>query len=170
MFLLKRSGIYYVEYLDEQENRIRRVSTKQKIKRDAIKFLTDFEKNLKTKKTFKYILLEEFEKKYTNHVQSNLSKKYYHNVKLAFKQLIEHTGNVPISKLSYPLFDKFFSDTFGRTKQGAVTYYRILKSAFNKAVQWEYITENPITKIKLSEIPQNHPSFLHEIELESILS
>ena len=62
MFLLKRSGIYYVEYLDEQENRIRRISTKQKIKRDAIKFLTDFDKNLKTKKTFKHIFLEEFEK------------------------------------------------------------------------------------------------------------
>ena len=111
-----------------------------------------------------------FEKKYSEHVKSNLSNKYYLNVKLSFRQLIEHTGNVPISKLSYPLFDKFFTDTFSRTKQGAVTYYRILKSAFNKAVRWEYLTENPITKIKLPKIPQNHPSFLSEIELQSILS
>lgn len=170
MFLLKRNGIYYLEYLDEQENRVRRISTKQRIKRDAIKFLSNFENNSKTKKTVDYILLEDFEKKYSEYVKSNLSTKYYLNVKLSFRQLMEHTGNVPISKLSYPLFDKFFTETFSRTKQGALTYYRILKSAFNKAVQWEYLSNNPITKIKLPKIPQNHPSFLNEIELQIILS
>lgn len=169
MFLLKRNGIYYLEYLDEEENRVRRISTKQRIKREAIKFLSDFESNSKTRKIFNHILLDDFEKKYSEHVKINLSNKYYLNVKLSFKQLMEHTGNVPISKLGYPLFEKFFTETFSRTKQGAVTYYRILKSAFNKAVQWEYLTENPIVKIKLPKIPQNHPSFLSEIELQIIL-
>ena len=170
MFLLKRDGIYHLEYFDVQENRTRRISTKQRIKRDALKFLSDFENNSKTKKACNHISLEDFEKKYSEYVKTNLSNKYFLNVKLSFKQLIEHTGNLPISKLSYPIFDKFFTDTFSRTKQGAVTYYRILKSAFNKAVQWEYIAENPVVKIKLPKIPQNHPSFLSEIELQIILS
>ena len=171
MFLLKRDGIYHLEYFDvQEEDRTRRVSTKQSIKRDALKFLSDFESNFKTKKVCNHIALEDFEKKYSEHVKSNLSNKYYLNVKLSFRQLIEHTGNVPISKLNYPLFDKFFTETFSRTKQGAVTYYRILKSAFNKAVQWDYLSQNPIVKIKLPKIPQNHPTFLSEMDLQLILS
>ena len=170
MFLLKRDGIYHLEYFDVQENRTRRISTKHRIKRDALKFLSEFENNSKIKKVINHILLEDFEKKYSEHVKANLSNKYFLNVKLSFRQLIDHTGNIPITKLNYQLFDNFFTQTFSRTKQGAVTYYRILKSAFNRAVQWEYLAENPIVKIKLPKIPQNHPSFLSEIELQIILS
>ena len=170
MFLLKRDGIYHLEYFDEEENRTRRVSTKQRIKKDALKFLSDFESFSKTKKVINHILLEDYKKQYCEYVKINLSNKYYLNVDLSFRQLIEHTGNVPITKLNYQLFEKFFTDTYSRTKQGAVTYYRILKSAFNKAVQWEYISNNPILKIKLPKIPQNNPSYLSEAQLQCILN
>ena len=170
MFLLKRDGVYHLEYFDKEENRTRRVSTKQRIKRDALKFLSDFESISKTKKVINDILLEDYKKQYCEYVKINLSNKYYLNVDLSFRQLIEHTGNVPITKLNYQLFEKFFTDTYSRTKQGAVTYYRILKSAFNKAVQWEYISNNPILKIKLPKIPQNKPIFISDIELRQIIN
>ena len=169
MFLLKRNSIYYVEYLDVAENRIRRVSTHQRIKRDAIKFLTDFEKNLKAKKSFKHILLEEYERQYSEYIKTNLSAKYYQTVKLSFKQLIDFTSNIPISKLTYPLLDKYFTETFNRTQQGAWTYYRILKSAFNKAIGWNYLENNPFNKIKLPKIPKSIPTFISENELNKIL-
>lgn len=136
MFLLKRGSIYYVEYLDAEENRIRRVSTHQNIKREAIRFLSDFEKNLKSQKPNKHIYLGDFEKQYSDYVKSNLSSKYHTTVKLSIRQLIGFTGNIPLSKLNYSLMDKFFNETFNRTQQGAWTYYRILKSAFNKAILW----------------------------------
>ena len=169
MFLLKRNSIYYVEYLDIEENRIRRVSTNQRIKRDAIKFLTDFENNLKTKKSFKHIFLDEYEKQYSEYIKTNLSTKYYTTVKLSFRQLTQFTGNIPLSKLSYPLLDKFFTETHIRTQQGAWTYYRILKSAFNKAIKWGYLSGNVFNQIKLPSIPRNNPLFINEIELNQIL-
>jgi integrase len=48
--------------------------------------------------------------------------------------------------------------------------YRILKSAFEKAVQWNYIESNPFDKIKLPKIPQNKPVFISDIELKQIVS
>jgi len=169
MFLLKRGSIYYVEYLDSEENRIRRVSTHQSIKRDAIKFLSDFERNLKTQKSYKHIFLEDFEKQYSDYVKSNLSAKYYTTVKLSFRQLSSYTGNIPLSKLNYPMMDKFFTETFNRTQQGAWTYYRILKSAFNKAILWDYIKQNPLQKIKLSKIPEKTNLYISESEFNSII-
>ena len=169
MFLLKRGSIYYIEYLDVEENRIRRVSTHQSIKRDAIKFLSDFEKNLKSQKSYKHIFLEEFEKQYSDYVKSNLSSKYHTTVKLSLRQLIAFTGNIPLSKLNYPLMDKFFVETFNRTQQGAWTYYRILKSAFNKAILWDYIKQNPFHKVKLSKLPEKTNLYISENEFSAIV-
>lgn len=169
MFLLKRKSVYHVEYFDSEENRIRRVSTHQTIKRDAIKFLSELETNLKNKKTFKHIFLEEYEKQYSEHVKVNLSAKYYRTVKLSFRQLIKFTGNIPLSRLSYPLMEKFFTETFNRTQQGAVTYYRILKSAFNKAILWEYIQQNPLQKIRPPKLPEKVNLYISESEFSSII-
>jgi site-specific recombinase XerD len=170
MFLLKRKSVYYVEYLDVEENRVRRVSTHQSIKRDAIKFLSDFEKNLKTQKSYKHIFLDDFEKQYSDYVKDNLSAKYYTSVKLSFRQLISFTGNIPLSKLNYPLMDTFFIETFNRTQHGAWTYYRILKSAFYKAILWGYVDNNPFQKITLPKIPKNNPLFILETELDALLN
>jgi len=169
MFLLKRNSIYYVEYLDSEENRIRRVSTNQRIKRDAVKFLTDFENNLRIKKPFKHIFLDEYEKQYAEYIKTNLSAKYYRTVKLSFKQLIEFTGNISLSKLTYPLMDKFFTQTFNRTQQGALTYYRALKSAFNKAILWEHIQLNPLNKIRIPKLPEKINLYISENEFSLII-
>jgi integrase len=169
MFLLKRKGIFYVEYLDVEENRVRRVSTSQRIKREALKFLTEFENHLKTKKSFKHIFLDDYQKQYAEYIKTNLSAKYHTTVKLSFKQLIDYTGNIPLSKLNYSLLDKFFTETHNRTQQGAWTYYRVLKSAFNKAILWGYIQQNPLQKIKLSKLPEKANLYISEIEFNSIL-
>jgi hypothetical protein len=49
MFIYKRGGIYYLAYFDEIENRNRRISTKKKKKPDALKFLTEFKKELNSR-------------------------------------------------------------------------------------------------------------------------
>lgn len=169
MFLLKRKGIFYVEYLDVEENRIRRVSTSQRIKREALKFLSEFENHLKTKKSFKHIFLDEYQKQYAEHIKTNLSAKYHTTVKLSFKQLIDFTGNIPLSKLNYSLLDKFFTETHNRTQQGAWTYYRVIKSAFNKAILWGYIQQNPLQKIKLSKLPEKANLYISEGDFNLIL-
>ncbi len=59
MNLLKRkNGFYYIQYFDIEENRIRRISTSEKIKKNAIKFLSEFRSNLKSRSLVKFISLK----------------------------------------------------------------------------------------------------------------
>ncbi len=42
MYLIKRNGIYYIEYFDIDNEQKKRISTKTKSKTDALKFLSEF--------------------------------------------------------------------------------------------------------------------------------
>ena len=37
MFLFKRNGYYHIQYVDEYDKRVRRVTTHKKLKKDALK-------------------------------------------------------------------------------------------------------------------------------------
>ena len=65
--------------------------------------------------------------------------------------------------------EKFFTETFNRTKEGARTYLIALKSAFNKAIKWGYLSDNVFNQIKIPSIPRNNPLFINEVELNQIL-
>ena len=80
MYLFKRGAIYHLQFFDEQENRIKRVSTKSKTKPEALKFLTDFRKQLSCKLTFKYISLNQFRDEYLEYVSTCLTKNYHKSI------------------------------------------------------------------------------------------
>jgi hypothetical protein len=60
MFLFKRRKVYHLEYFDEFENRNKRISTKCINKKDALRFLTDFNAKLAKTKTTSFIRLKTF--------------------------------------------------------------------------------------------------------------
>jgi len=169
MYLFKRRGIYYVEYFDNAENRTKRVTTKERKKADALKFVANLEERLKSKPQNKHISLSEFHTKYLQFVKDNLSPNYARIVDLAFRQLEAFTGNVALDNLHYLQLEKFITESFKRTKEGTRTTYIALKSAFNKAKAWSYLDANHFEKIKLPKIPKNIPIFIKEDELNSIL-
>ncbi|MCX6150170.1 MAG: tyrosine-type recombinase/integrase [Ignavibacteriales bacterium] len=169
MFLFLRDGYYHLEYFDEVENRIRRISTRCKKKTEAISFLTDFNRKLSNKPKLKFILLHDFSNLYLQQLEKTHSQNYKAIVKISFALLEKGIGNIPITQISVRQLEKYFADTYQRTKQGARTYYIALRSAFNKAISWNYISENPISKIKLPKIPKNNPLFINEVELNLII-
>lgn len=169
-FLFKRGVYYYLQYFDETEGRIKRVSTKHSKKSNAIKFLTDFNKKLYSQPKTKFILLSEFSIEYQNHVKQNLSIKYLNDIKTSFKQILELFGDIPLNKITSYQMEQFISKTYTKSKYAAKKHYNNLKSAFNKAIHWNYLTQNPFLKIKSPKVPKNNPSFIDEIELEQILS
>lgn len=169
-FLFKRDGYYHLQYFNEAEGRIKRVSTRESKKADAIKFLTDFHKKLDSVPKQKFILLSQFATEYQNYVQLNLSIKYLNDVRTTFKKLLESFGDVPLTKITSYQMEQFISKTYNESKYASKHHFSNLKSAFNKAVNWGYLTQNPMLKIKTPKIPQNNPSFIDEIELAQILS
>ncbi len=56
----RKNGIYYVQYFDVEENRVRRFSTGKRNKKEALKFLTEFHVHIKNKLQVKYLSLASF--------------------------------------------------------------------------------------------------------------
>ena len=169
-FLFKRGKVWQIEYFDEAENRIKRISTKCKMKKDAIRFLTEYKEKLNSTPKVKYITLNQFAEEYQNHIKLNLSVKYLNDVRTTFTKMIEYFGDITLSKINSYQMEQFISSKYIESKFAAKHHYNNLRSAFNKAMQWGYLTQNHISKIKSPKVPKNNPSFLNEIELQYVLN
>lgn len=171
MYISKRkNGFYFIEYVDPATNKIRRQTTKSKKKQEAIRFLREFEKGLSLSKKRPEKCLSEFGTEYSNFVRDTFSKKYLSSVQLSFRKMIEHIGDINLDDITIRDTQKFLTDTHQRTKKGAELYLRTLKAAFNRAIEWEYITTNPFLKIRLPRSYKSHPIFIRKNELEMILT
>jgi site-specific recombinase XerD len=170
MILAKRkNGIYYIQYFDNEENRIRRISTGERIKKNAYKFLSEFRSNLKSRSLVKYISLKKFKDEYMIFMSRTHSQKYLSSINLSFNQLIRFTGDVPLKQITPKVTQSFLSETYTRTKKGAALYCRTLKASFTRAIDWSYLEENPFIKLSLPKMEKSFPVFITESELEIIL-
>jgi site-specific recombinase XerD len=170
MFLGKRSnGIYFVEFFDESLFKTRRVSTGTKNKKLASEFLHKMEFRRFLPPVQKKILLSQFEKEYFQNFGCNFSSSYIKSIELSFRQLRDHTGDVNISSMSRQTAQKFISSVFSNAKGASALYHRTLKAAFNRAVEWEYIQENPFKYVKLPRTIKKIPLFIAEEELNQII-
>jgi site-specific recombinase XerD len=168
-FLFKRNNVYHLQYFDFTEFKIRRISTKCTTKNEANKFLIEFN-SLREKKNKTFILLSDFTENYLSFIQLNHSKNYYKSVSLTFNQLLSFIGNLPLYKITSDKLEKFLLLKYQNHKYMAKMNYVNLKVAFNKAIQWNYISANPLSKIKLPKIPKNNPFFINNSELQLILN
>ncbi|MHB8581585.1 MAG: tyrosine-type recombinase/integrase [Ignavibacteriaceae bacterium] len=116
------------------------------------------------------LTLSKFQTEYIDYVSSIKSRKYIESINLSFNQFISFCGNKNIEEINTLAIDKFITSTFARTQRGAHQYYRTLKAAFNKAVQWDHISANPFTKIKFPKLSKSYPVFITEDELLIIIS
>lgn len=171
MFIFKRDSNYHLQYFDEEENKIKRISTKCKKKNEALIFLSNFQKNIKSAKKPDFITIENFEKKYETFTKNAMSEGYNKNILYSFGLLKEHFGSeCSLKKISPNDLEAFLITKFPSSKYATSLAYRTLKSAFEKAVQWNYLDSNPLSKIRLPKIPQNKPIFINDIELRQIIS
>jgi len=171
MFIFKRNSKYYLEYFDEEENRKKRISTEHTKKQEALIFVSKFKENLLANKKPRFITLEDFQKKYESFTEKAMSEGYNKNIKYAFGILIDHFGGeLALKKINANDLESFLINKFPEAKHATSLAYRTLKSAFHKAVQWNYLDSNPLAKIRLPKIPKNKPIFINDIELKQIIS
>lgn len=171
MFIFKRKSYYHLEYFDEEENKIKRISTEHKKKQDALIFVSKFKESLLASKKPEFITLEDFQKKYESFTEKAMSEGYNKNIKYSFGILIECFGiETALKKITGNELETFLISRFPKAKHATSLAYRTLKSAFQKAVQWNYLESNPLEKIRLPKIPQNKPIFIDDVELKSIIN
>ena len=114
-------------------------------------------------------MLSKFRDEYINYVVATKSKCYLSSIKLSFRMLINFTGDVYLNSLDVRTMDKFIISTFSRTQRGASLYYHTLKASFTKAIIWNYLSVNPLKKVKVPNISKSFPVFITLTEFQIIL-
>ena len=168
MHLYKRdNGIWYLKYVDDN-GKIQRISTGERIKSKAFKYLITYTPTPKQEKTRK-INLSEFQNEYLEYTKAAMTNRSICHVKHALNYLLTQFGDLPLNKIDSIMLEKDLLKYFTRTKHGAFHVYRTLKSAFNKAKKWKYLKVNPFDEFRLPKIPKKLPVFINEKEFELIL-
>lgn len=149
------------------------VSTGTTNKKEAENFLASFNPEVKketpTKKTS--IKLSSFIAEYKTYVKNTYSEKYLTKaVKPSFNRLQAFLPDSPLEYITSKNIDQFISSVYVRSKFAASLYHRTLKAAFNKALIWNYIPENPFSKIKSPKVVKSFPVYLTQAEIILILN
>lgn len=171
MFISKSNKSPFYQLTYEVDGKRTTTSTKTRNLKEAYRFLETF---LITKKQpheeLTQFKLSDFKNEYLEFAKLTKSKKYLDSIAFSFKQFISFCGDIQLNKIDMRTVDKFVYSTFHRTQRGAHLYYRTLKAAFHKAVEWNYVSVNLFTKVKFPKIQKSFPVFLLEDELLIILA
>jgi site-specific recombinase XerD len=144
-------------------------STKATKKKDALKFLNNFKIEQQEVILKKPISLSKFKTEYEQFVQTSFSKSYLRNVRSSLTQFLKYTGDMQLDEISLRVLEAFLLFIFSRSKHSAFLCYRNLRAAFNKAIEWDYLVDNPFRKFRFPKLPKVYPAFISEAEFVKIL-
>ncbi len=171
LVLNNKSSNYQLVYF--RDGKRTTVSTGTAIKKVAEKFLASFNPEVKIEASAKKtsIRLSSFIAEYKSYVKNTYSEKYLIKaVTPSFNRLQVFLPDTPLEYITSKNIDQFISSVYSKSKFAASLYHRTLKAAFNKAVVWNYIEENPFNKIKSPMVVKSFPVYLSEAELILILN
>ncbi len=171
MFLTKslKSPFYQVVY--EVNGKRTTKSTKTNNQEKAKRFMAEFEQSISIPTTINSVLtLNQFKNEYINYMKAACSNKYMKQIDYTFLKFGMYIGNLDLAQIHLHSIDNFIMSIFSKTPYLAHLHYRILKAAFSKAVDWNYITVNPFKKIKFPRIPKTIPVFITQNEFNIIIA
>jgi integrase len=165
MFLSKSSsGIYYLYYNDPSGHR-HKVTTKARLKTNALNFLTTFRQE--EKKRNMPIIFSTFIKQFLENTKSNYQRgtiELYERTRDLFLQII---GDVPLAAITPYHWDKYKSIRSQTVSAWTVNIeLRNLRCILNKAFRWELISRNPFAMQPLCPIPERYPVFFTHDEFK----
>ena len=173
MFLTKDSKSPYYQLVYFVNSKRTKISTKTSDRKEAEIFKASFNPKPVTEPKLKKvsIKLSSFASEYKNYVRNTHSEKYLTKAVIpSFVSLQKFLPDIPLENISSRNIDQFISSVASKAKFAASLYHRTLKAAFNKAVVWNYLGENPFNKIKSPKVPKSFPAFISEAELIHILN
>lgn len=111
----------------------------------------------------KAVTLRVFREEYEAYVQSVRTKSYQASIRVSFNHLLRFFPSAKLlSDLTYKDAEDFVIDLKKRVPKGYMVYFRNLKAALNKAVDWDYIFENPFQKVKIQKRQRVKPTTISE--------
>lgn len=117
------------------------------------------------------IELQDFTTEYLKFSEQSFSTKYTKSIKISLSYLLKEFGDHKLlSEITSKDIEHFIIKLKKNAPKGIKVYFRNLKAAFNKALDWEYLTYNPFLKIKIQKTMETKPDFINDKELKEILS
>ncbi len=173
--IFKRGKTWYISYIDLSGRRIRRSLGTTNKKLAELK-LKEIELALaKGKLGFAIdIPFGDFIEKYLEWSKATKSRNTYLTDEKASRDLIEYFGDrIKLSQIKLPKLEGWrvwLIETKGYSKVTANIRIRHVKAMLNKAVEWQYLEENPGEKLKQYKVPKGKPNFLTEQEVKKLFS
>lgn len=160
MYLLKSSaGIYYLWYKDTKGKK-QKVSTRSKLKTDALKFIQTFTitQREKSKPIIKTVL--QFKTDFLVYARQTYAQGTTYLYEIALNNLTKIIGDFPLPSITAHHWDLFKIERLKSIKPVTVNIeLRNLRASFNTALRWNYIQSNPFSKQKFCFVPEQSPVF-----------
>ncbi|MCH7963152.1 MAG: site-specific integrase [Bacteroidetes bacterium] len=172
MYLSKRINGYYYIYYKDKYGKHQGISTKSKLKSDALEFLTNFKSELKKKEHQKVIpiLLDAFRKEFLKHSEAIHSPKTTKTFITTFRYLQEFLGNISLAEIKEKDIKAYIDN---RITSASVYQARKdlinLSSCFNWSISEGYILTNPCKNVPKVKVPQKMPVFFSRKEFNKLL-
>ena len=171
MFLSRIGSIYYLFFTDEAGTR-RKVSTRCSRKSEALSYLQKFTNaEFEHRKKLRRIALSAFRKEYIEFASGAFTRKTSSSSLTAFREFLRIAGDLPLRSIGIREIERFLSvKKVEASEWTARKYYTALASAFEKAVQWAYLVENPFRKVSKPKVPEILPAYFTESDFRVFLS
>jgi len=173
MYLSKHSNGFYYIYFFQENGKRNSVSTRTKIKSLALRFLTQFEKEMEARKLQKQIPIsfKEYSNQFLNYSRQIHTQKTSKGYESALNNLEKFLDNIPITEITHSRLSEYFEN---RINTSSIYQARkdliCFNSFFNSAIAEGYILSNPCKSIKRFRLPQKEPIFFQEWEFDLLLS
>ncbi len=172
MYLSKReNGIYYLYF--ETDGRLKKISTRAKLKSEALRFLSNFQHELRRRKESKLetIDIQQFSFKFLRQFEPGHSPKSLADYITTFRQLEKHFGNADLKTIGPNALAEYIARRIRETSVYAARKdYINLSACFNWAVKNNFLLENPCKEIPKPRVPERLPIFFSEAEFQVLLA
>ncbi|WP_456382585.1 tyrosine-type recombinase/integrase [Persephonella sp.] len=167
----RENGIWYVEF-----KRGKKKSLRTRNKSEALRAYNKLKKRYLEGKILpllqdgKKIKLSEFTQEYIEWTQENRSEETVKKANYTLNKLREIVGDIYIKNLTKRHLDNYVSHMLaqGLSRTTVNIHIRTIKSAFTKAVEWEYVKSHPFEGYKLLKVQQKPPRFLLPEQIEQV--
>lgn len=170
MFLSKVGKIYHIYYTNPNTGKRTKISTKEKTKRNALRYLYSFGNKQRPKNVKKSSI--EFKLEILQYAKIHYSISTIDLFKRSLDNLIAINGNIMVHYLQNLHIEKYKADRLlkGASRTTVNMEFRALRSMFNTGITLRLLENNPYAGVKKLSVPEKEILAFTEKEIEEILN
>ena len=143
MYLVKRNKFYHIYYRNASGKLIT-ISTKKRKKGEAMEVLQEMESKPVHNSNLPKVSYSEFVKRFMEYANINLSPSYVEQFHYAFRELGIEVKDKLLSQITLDDIEQMVNRRRAEGKNTSTNNFIVcLKSALNKAIDWELLKTNP---------------------------